>query len=154
MEITIIFILSSIQKKFKTKKKMWNWSIVMKMSVIEYVVWRPKQHDNWHVIKDCCQIETIKMIRFHFMSFDFYLITSLPISSVQFISSVQLFVTPWTTAYQASLSITDSQSLHKRISIESVTLSNHLMLCHPILLSPSIFSSLRVFSNESALHIR
>ena len=86
MEITIIFILSSIQKKFKTKKKMWNWSIVMKMSVIEYIVWRPKQHDNWQMIKDCCQIETIKMIRFHFMSFDFYLITSLPISSVQSIS--------------------------------------------------------------------
>ena len=74
-------------------------------------------------------------------------------SSVQSLSHVQLFATPWTTACQASLSITNSQSLLKFISIESVMPSNHLILCHP-LLQPSIFPSIRVFSNESALCIR
>ena len=74
-------------------------------------------------------------------------------SSVQSLSHVWLFVTPWTTARQASLSITNSQSQPKPMSIELVMLSNHLILCHPLLL-PSIFPSIRVFSNESALHIR
>ena len=73
-------------------------------------------------------------------------------SSVQSLSCVQLFVTPWTAARQASLSITNSQS--PPIPIESVMPSNHLMLCHPLLLLPSIFPSIRVFSNESALRIR
>ena len=68
--------------------------------------------------------------------------------------SVQLFATPWTAAHQASLSFTISQSLLKLMSIESVVPSNHLILCHPLLLLPSIFPSNRVFSNESALHIR
>ena len=67
---------------------------------------------------------------------------------------VQLFLTPWTAAPQASLSITNSQSLLKVISFESVTPSNHLILCHPLFLLPSIFPSIRVFSNESVLHIR
>ena len=101
--------------------------------------------------KDCCQIETIKVIRFHFVSFDFYMITPLPISTVQSFSRVQLFETPWTAAHQASLSITNSRSLLKLMSIESVMQSNHLILCCPLLLSPSIFTSIRVFSNESAL---
>ena len=74
--------------------------------------------------------------------------------SVQSLSHVQLFATPWTSACQASLSITNSQSLPKSMSIESVMPSNHLILCHPLLLLPSIFPSIRVFSNESALHIR
>ena len=77
-----------------------------------------------------------------------------PFSSVQSLSHVQLFVTPWTTARQASLSITNSQSPLKPMSIESVMPSNHLILCHPILLLPSTFPNIRVFSNESALHIR
>ena len=75
-------------------------------------------------------------------------------SSVQSLSHVQLFVTPWTAARQASLSFTISQSLLKFISIELVMPSNHLILCHPLLLLPSIFPSIRVFSNESAPHIR
>ena len=74
-------------------------------------------------------------------------------SSVQLLSHIQLFATPWTAARQASLSITNSQSLPKLMSIESVMSSNHLILCHPLLL-PSIFPSIRVFSNESALRIR
>ena len=74
-------------------------------------------------------------------------------SSVQSLSQVQLFATPWTAACQASLSVTNSQSLSKLMSIESVP-SNHLILCHPLLLPPSIFPSIRVFSGESVLHIR
>ena len=75
-------------------------------------------------------------------------------SSVQSLSCVWLFVTPWTAAHQASLSITNSWSLLKLMSIESVIPSSHLILCRPLLLSPSIFPSIRVFSNESVLHIR
>ena len=76
------------------------------------------------------------------------------VSSVQSLSCVQLFVTQWTAACQASLSITNSRSLLKLMSIESVMPSNHLILCHPLLLPPSIFPSIRVFSNESVLPIR
>ena len=75
-------------------------------------------------------------------------------SSVQSLSHVQLFATPWTTARQASLSITNSLSLPKLISIESVMPSNHLILCHPLLLLLSIFPNIKVFSSESALCIR
>ena len=74
-------------------------------------------------------------------------------SSVHLISHVQVFATPRTAACQASLSITNSQSLPKLMSIKMVTPSNHLILCCPLLL-PSIFPSIRVFSNESSLHIR
>ena len=74
--------------------------------------------------------------------------------SVQFSSVTQLCLTPWTAAHQASLSITNSQSLLKFTSIKSVMPSNHLILCCPLLLLPSIFPSIRVFSNESVLHIR
>ena len=74
-------------------------------------------------------------------------------SSVQSLSHVQLFATPWTAACQASLSIANSQNLLKLVSIESVMPSSHLILCHPLLLLPSIFPSIRVFSNESVLHI-
>ena len=76
------------------------------------------------------------------------------ISSIQLLNHVRLFVTSRTVALQASLSITNSQSLLKFMSIESVMSSNHLVLCHPLLLLPSIFSSIGVFSNESVLHIR
>ena len=75
-------------------------------------------------------------------------------SSVQSLSRVWLLATPWTTARQASLSITNFQSLPKLMSIESVMPSNHLILCHPLLFLPSIFPNIRVFSNASALRIR
>ena len=75
-------------------------------------------------------------------------------SSVQTLSHVWLCATPWTRARQASLSITNSQSSPKLMSIDSVMPSNHFILCYPILLLPSIFPSIRVFSNESAFHIR
>ena len=75
-------------------------------------------------------------------------------SSVQSLSHVRLFMTPWTTACQVSLSITNSQNLLKLISIDLAMPPNGLILCHPLLLLPSIFPSIRVFSNESALRIR
>ena len=78
---------------------------------------------------------------------------SVQFSSVQFLSRVQLFATPWTAACQASLSITSYQSLLKIMSIDSVMPHNHLILCHPLLLPLSIFPSIRIFSNESVLCI-
>ena len=76
------------------------------------------------------------------------MIISLSVSTVQSLSCVQLFAMLWTAACQASLSITNSQSLLKLMAIESVMPSNHLILCRPLLLLPSIFPSIRVFSNE------
>ena len=78
----------------------------------------------------------------------------LQFGSVQLLSRVWILATPWTATRQASLSITNSRGLLKLMSIESVMPSNHLILCCPLLLLPSIFPSIRVFSNESALHIR
>ena len=74
--------------------------------------------------------------------------------SIQLLNHVQLFATSWTAAHQASLSITSSRSLLKLMSIESVMPSNHFILCHPLLLPPSIFPSIRVFSNKSVLCFR
>ena len=82
----------------------------------------------------------------------FYIIFS--VNSAESFSHVWLFVTPWTTAYQASLSITNFWSLLKLMCIESVMPSNHLIACHPLLLLPSIFPSIKVFYNELVLHIR
>ena len=95
----------------------------------------------------------------HFCFFSFWLgFQSVPesvqFSLLQWLSRVRLFATPWTAAHQASLSITNSQSLLKLMSIESVMQSNHLILCPSLLLLPSIFPSIKVFSNESVLHIR
>ena len=81
------------------------------------------------------------------------ILDSIPFSWVQPLSRVQLFATPWTAACQASLCFTISQSLLKLMSIESVMPSNHLILCRPFLLMPSIFPSMRVFSKESVLRI-
>ena len=75
-------------------------------------------------------------------------------NSVQAFSHIQLFTTPWSAACQASLSITNSWSLLKLMSIKLVIPSIHLILCHPLLLLPSIFPSIKVFTNESALHLR
>ena len=83
-----------------------------------------------------------------------YLTLTVQFSSVQLLSRVRLFVIPWTAACQASLSITNSQSSLKFMSIESVMPSSHLILCHPLLFVLSIFPSISVFSNESVLHIR
>ena len=88
------------------------------------------------------------------MFVDYLFLPTLTISSVLSLSPVRLFATPWTTACQASLSITNSQSPPKSMSIETVMPSNHFILCHPLLLLPSIFPSIRVFSNESDVRIR
>ena len=82
------------------------------------------------------------------------LLIQVQFSSVQSHSHVRLFATPWTAARQASLSITNSWHLLKLMSIASVMPSSHLILCHPLLLQPSVFPKIRVFSNESALCIR
>ena len=92
-------------------------------------------------------------IAFQALVFAFLVHCGSYFSSVQLLSRVRLFATPWTAACQASLSVTNSWSLFKLMSIESVMPSNHLILCHILLLLPSIFPSIRVFSNESALHI-
>ena len=84
----------------------------------------------------------------------YWIILSKVVTTVHFFSHVQLFSTPWITAHQASLSITNSQSLLKLMSTESVISPNQLILCHPLLLLPSLFPSVRVFSNELVLHIR
>ena len=76
------------------------------------------------------------------------------VQSVQLLSRVQLFATPWIAACQASLSITNSKSLLKIMSIESVMPSNHLILCHLLLLLPSVLPNIRVFSNQSVLQVR
>ena len=78
----------------------------------------------------------------------------MPVRISSVTQCVQLLVTPWTAAHQASLSTTSSWNLLKLVSIESVMPSNHLILCHPLFHPPSIFPSIRVFSNESVLHIR
>ena len=86
---------------------------------------------------------TFKMVNFMFQ-----------FSSVQLLSHVRLFATPWIAACQAPLSITNSRSLPKPMSIKSVMPSNHLILCHPLFFLPSIFPSIRIFSNETALRMR
>ena len=97
-------------------------------------------------VNSLCQVAIVLELQLHH---------SVQFSSVvQSLIHVQLFVTPWTTGSQASLSITNSQSLPKLMFIESVMPSNHLILCHPLLLLPSIFPSIRVFSNKLALCIR
>ena len=79
---------------------------------------------------------------------------TIQFNSIQSLSCVRLFATPWTAAHQASLSITNSRSFLKLMSIDLVMPSNHLILCHPLFFLPSIFPSIKVFSNESVLRIR
>ena len=99
-------------------------------------------------------LSNIITLRFRTLSYEFRGGYTQSISSVQSLSHVRLFATPWIAACQASLSITNSQSLLKLISIESVMPSSPLILCHPLLLLPPIPPSIRVFSNESTLRIR
>ena len=105
--------------------------------------WLPTQYSGLENSMDCVIVEII--FRNHGIG---------NISSVQSLSRVWLLATPWTAAHQASLSITNSRNPPKPMSIELVMPSNHLILCRPLLLLPSIFPSIRFFSNESALRIR
>ena len=106
------------------------------LGVVKYLCWKEGA---------CIFCDFMELLRQHWTPFS---------QSVQWLSCVRLFATPWTAARQASLSITNSQSLFTLVSIESVMPSNHLILCQSLLLLPSIFPSIRIFSNESALHIK
>ena len=106
---------------------------------------------NIYILKNSCKMIAVQLpFRLSNRRFS----VSLKVNSFQLLSHDRLFVAPWTAACQASLSITNSRSLLKLMSIESEMPSNHLILCHPLLLLPSIFLSIRVFSNELALRIR
>ena len=109
---------------------------------------RPSLSPLWHLT--FCLLPSLWNLAFP----SFILLHRTQFSSVQSLSRVRLFASYWTAACQASLSITNSQSLLKLMSIESVMPSNHLILCRPLLLLPTSFPSIRVFSNESALCIR
>ena len=123
--------------------------------LLQYILIRPLME-----VRTDCNPHYIKVSSPLFLDFPYtqnltiLITTSVQFSSVQLLSSVQFFVTPWTAACQTSLSITNSRSLPKLMSIKWMMPSNHLILCHPLLLLPLIFPSIRVFSNESALHIR
>ena len=122
------------------------------------------EHTHRDKPQDLCLIHMLKNILISFLIFLADPLMSAPntsdnktattFSSVQLLCRVQLFATPWTAARQASLSITNSQSLLKLMSVESVMPSNHLILCRPLLLPPSVFPSIRVFSDELVLLIR
>ena len=129
----------------------------MSASLLPTIMWSKKCHRKINLKNN------IKLLTFYIRFWNILSLcllvqisTLLPyvLSSVQSLSCVRLFVTPWTAARQASLSITNSESLLKLKSIESVMPSNHLILCHPLLFPPSITLSIRAYSNESALHIR
>ena len=116
----------------------------------------PTQGSNLHLLH-CSRFyhwATIIVMLCHFQVYNTMIQPFCRFSSVQLLSCVRLFATPWIAACQASLSINNSRSLSKLMSIESVMPSNHLNLCRPLLLLPSIFPSIRVFSNESVLRIR
>ena len=102
----------------------------------------------------CSNVLGIVYVSNYISSSEYVVIASVQFSSIQSLSCVLLFATPWTAACQGSLSITNSRSSLKPMSIKSVMPSSHLILCRPLLLLLSIFSSTRVFSNESALRIR
>ena len=108
---------------------------------------------NWKKVDLCFVQQKIKNLgRWYLEFWDSMCVYACVFSSVQVLRHVWLFVTPWTEALQASLSITNSQGLLKLMSIESVMPSNHLILCHSLLLLPSIFPSIRVFSSVSSSH--
>ena len=126
---------------------MFTTNIYFKFSLI--------QLKNWSIILNFYMMRKFLFILYKKVDIIFYvLIIMVLFSSVQSLSCVQLFVTPWTGACQASLSLTNSRSSPKLMSIESVMPSNHLIHCRPLLLLPSIPPSIRVFSNESTLLMR
>ena len=121
---------------------MWNWNILHTSALANFLPIGP-------VIEQCHRTSTSDMVTLRP-----YWKETVQFSSVQSLSHVRLFATPWIAARQASLSITNSRSSLRLTSIESVMPSSHLILCCPLLLLPPIPPSIRVFSNESALHMR
>ena len=108
----------------------------------------------WSPLINKCSLEAKSPLVENHCPCHFSSVKVVRVSSVHWLSCVQLHATVWTAAHQASLSITNSWSLLKLVSIKCVMPSNHLILCRPLLLLPSVFPSIRVFSSESALHIR
>ena len=148
----------SLEKAMATHSSILAWRIPMDRGA-----WWATVHGvakNWPWLRTSLSLFSQTACLFHYLSLDKNLVLGkqnsylLLFSSVQSLSRVRLFATPWTAACQAFLSITNSRSSPKPMSIELVMPSNHLILCHPLLLLPSIFPSIRVFSNELALHIR
>ena len=129
-----------------SRKKVWNWWRITRA----FLYARPR---NISVFESCFSRLSSFVIQ-QVPKPPSASVSSVQFSSVQSLSRVRLFATLWITARQASLSITNSRSSLKLMSIESVMPSSHLILCRPLLLLPSVFSSIRVFSNESALCIR
>ena len=127
-------------------------TVVGSLSLLQAIF--PTQESTWGLLH-CRQIlNQLSYLGSPSLCIPAYKYASVQFNSVQLLSRVQLFATPWITAYQASLSITNSQSLPKLMSIELVMPSSHLILCRPLLLLPPIPPSTRVFSNESTLHMR
>ena len=112
-------------------------------------------HNMWALFEIWMSVSTLSLDTAHLLAcISLWQLLSHNLFVVQSLSCVQLIVTPWTVAHQAPLSFTVSWSLLRFMSIESAMLSKHLIICCPLLLLPSIFASIRVFSSESALHIR
>ena len=148
-------------------QEIWVWSLGQEISWKKK--WQPtpvflpgKSHESSLVGYSpwiCKELDTTERLSIHAHSLVYRpgcceAIILITLSSFHLLSRVQLFVTPWTAACQASLSITNSQRLLKLMAITSVMPSNHCLLCHPFLLLPSIFPSIRVFSSESVLRLR
>ena len=145
--------------KWKNHLTTYRWvysgfSVLFHWSLCVYLYW---YHNvfilSWNLVRQVLQLFFSKII-FVILGPSHFHINLKSVCSVQSLSRVRFFVTPWTAARQASLSITNSWSLPKLMSIESVMPSSHLILCHPLLLPLSVFLSIRVFSNESPLCIR
>ena len=127
---------------------------VLESSLLLPLLVKPQEALTWTLLQlpKCSPYPSLSLPLLHAEAL-VVLIGNCQINSVQLLIHVWLFATPWTAIHQASLSITNSQSLLKLMSIESVIASNHLILCHPLLLPPAIFPSIRVFSTESVLCI-
>ena len=126
-------------------------------TLVGYSSWGHKESDTAKTLTPQSALKCMRLFNLHdhvYFSQIFCELVIIHFGSVQLLSRVWVFPTPWTTAHQASLSITNSRGPPKPMSIESVMPSNRLILCRPLLLLPSIFPSIRVFSNGSDLHIR
>ena len=149
MNVTVVSLHAlSISLYNVSEEVLWLWPrLILKQPWLNVLIHISQRH-----MQTFFSLITIKKHKFSLRRY--FRLLLVRFSSVPSLSRVWLFATPWTAAYQASLSITNSRSLLKLMSTELVMPSNHLILCHPLLFLPSIFLSIRVFSNESVLCIR